>query len=106
MKYLTKYEVIIIQNSKKRLEEFKGKAELLKAVAHPVRLCIVNGLIAEPGCNVSKIQSCLDLPQSTISQHLAKLKSAGIVEGRRSGLEVTYYVVNDYAKKIIEILIQ
>ena len=81
------------------------KAEILKAIAHPVRLCIVNGLMSDEGCNVSKIQSCLELPQSTISQHLAKLKSAGIVEGRRNGLEVNYYVVNEYVKKIVKILI-
>ncbi|MEX1377714.1 MAG: metalloregulator ArsR/SmtB family transcription factor [Eubacteriales bacterium] len=81
------------------------KAEILKAIAHPVRLCIVNGLISEEGCNVSRIHGCLELPQSTISQHLAKLKSAGIVEGRRNGLEVTYYVVNDYAREIIKILV-
>lgn len=82
------------------------KAEILKAIAHPVRLCIVNGLICENGCNVSKIHSCLELPQSTISQHLAKLKSAGIVEGRRNGLEVNYFVVNDYVKQIVDILIE
>jgi len=82
------------------------KAEILKAIAHPIRLCIVNGLISENGCNVSRIHGCLELPQSTISQHLAKLKSAGIVEGRRNGLEVTYYVVNDYVKQIVEILIE
>lgn len=84
----------------------KEKAEVLKAIAHPVRLCIVNGLLSENGCNVSRIHSCLELPQSTISQHLSKLKSAGIVEGRRNGLEVNYYVVNDYVKQIVEILIE
>ena len=81
------------------------KAEILKSIAHPFRLCIVNGLISEGGCNVTKIHSCLGLPQSTISQHLAKLKSAGVVEGRRNGLEVVYYVVNEDVKKIVEILI-
>ncbi|MBN2880354.1 MAG: winged helix-turn-helix transcriptional regulator [Clostridia bacterium] len=81
------------------------KAEMLKAIAHPIRLCIVNGLINEPGCNVTKIQSCLDLPQSTISQHLAKLRTAGIVDARRSGLEVNYYVVNERIIKIVNVLV-
>jgi len=98
--------VITIINSKKKLAQMEEKAEILKAIAHPIRLCIVNGLISENGCNVSRIHGCLELPQSTISQHLAKLKSAGIVEGRRNGLEVTYYVVNDYVKQIVEILIE
>lgn len=93
-------------NVKQHLETTQQQAELLKAIAHPVRLCIVKGLLSEEGCNVSKIHSCLELPQSTISQHLSKLKSAGIVEGRRSGLEVSYYVVNDYVKQIVDILFE
>ena len=48
-------------------------------ISHPVRLCIIKGLLNEPGCNVSKIMGCLDMPQSTVSQHLAKLKAAKIV---------------------------
>ena len=56
-------------------EKFNENAEILKVLAHPVRLCIVQGLLNCNGCNVSKIQNCLNIPQSTISQHLAKLRS-------------------------------
>ena len=92
-------------NAKNKLAEMEIKAELLKAIAHPVRLCIVTGLILEGGgCSVSKIHGCLELPQSTVSQHLAKLKSAGIVEGRRDGLVVTYYVVNQQVIDIVNCL--
>lgn len=97
--------MITIINAKEKLEQMTEKAEMLKAIAHPIRLCIVNGLINEPGCNVTKIQSCLDLPQSTISQHLAKLRTAGIVDARRSGLEVNYYVVNERIIKIVNVLV-
>ncbi|MDR9757698.1 MAG: ArsR/SmtB family transcription factor [Thermacetogeniaceae bacterium] len=83
---------------------FKEKAELLKVLAHPVRLCIVRGLLSNEECNVSHIQNCLEVPQSTISQHLAKLRSARIIEGRRSGLEVFYRVINDDARKIVQLL--
>ncbi|MBN1777986.1 MAG: winged helix-turn-helix transcriptional regulator [Clostridiales bacterium] len=82
------------------------KAELLKVISHPVRLCIIRGLLNDPGCNVSKIMGCLDMPQSTVSQHLAKLKSAGIVQGVRNGLEVNYYVINEDAKKIVDCIIE
>ncbi|AEE95259.1 transcriptional regulator, ArsR family [Mahella australiensis 50-1 BON] len=78
-------------------------AQKLKAIAHPYRLCIVKGLM-EHECNVSYMQECLGLPQSTVSQHLAKLKSAGIIEGRRDGLEVCYKVVDDDVKNIINVL--
>jgi ArsR family transcriptional regulator len=59
----------------------------------------------EPGCSVSKIKGCLDMPQSTVSQHLAKLKSAGIVNGVRNGLEVNYYVTNEDVKKVVDCLV-
>jgi DNA-binding transcriptional ArsR family regulator len=83
---------------------FAENAELLKALAHPVRLCIVKGLIEKGCCNVSTMQECLDLPQSTISQHLGKLKAANIVTAERQGLEVIYRVHNEKVKQIIEIL--
>lgn len=82
-------------------EVFDENADILKALAHPIRLCIVQGLLSCNGCNVSKIQNCLDIPQSTISQHLAKLRSSGIIAGERNGLEITYRVVHPKAEAII-----
>lgn len=84
---------------------FDENAEILKALAHPIRLCIVQGLISCNGCNVSKIQNCLDIPQSTISQHLAKLRSSGIIVGERNGLEIVYKVVNPKAKAIVNAIV-
>jgi len=85
-------------------EEVERKADILKAMSYPIRLCIVKGLLEDAGCNVTKMQNCLDAPQSTISQHLAKLKAVGIVEGKRNGIEINYYVINEDARKIIEAL--
>jgi predicted transcriptional regulator len=72
--------------------KYTETAELLKVLAHPVRLCIVKGLIENGGCNVSHMQECLNIPQSTVSQHLQKLKAAGVIEGKRNGLEMNYKV--------------
>jgi len=83
--------------------KYEDTAELLKALAHPVRLCIVKGLM-DKQCNVTHMQECLELPQSTISQHLGILKSKGIIKGERKGLEITYSVVNEAVKKIINAL--
>ena len=82
---------------------YEQKAEKIKALAHPHRLCIVKGLI-DNKCNVTKIQECLKLPQSTVSQHLAKLKAAGIIEGKRGGLEICYSVVDEDVIDIISVL--
>jgi DNA-binding transcriptional ArsR family regulator len=84
---------------------YEKKADILKALAHPQRLCIVKGLL-DKKCNVSKIQECLNIPQSTVSQHLAKLKSAGIIDGERCGNEICYSVVNNETAAIIKILFE
>ena len=83
--------------------KFNQKSELLKALVHPTRLCIVKGLI-EKESNVTNIQECLDLPQSTVSQHLFRLKAAGIIKGERNGLEISYQVINNDIRKIIKTL--
>ncbi|MBC3795793.1 ArsR/SmtB family transcription factor [Acetobacterium tundrae] len=86
----------------KDFDKYNEIAEILKVLAHPVRLCIVKGLIENGECNVTHMQSCLDTPQSTTSQHLQKLRAAGIVEGKRNGLEINYRVCNDRVIDIIK----
>ena len=86
----------------KELEEI---SEILKALAHPVRLCIAKGILEKGQCNVSHMQSCLEMPQSTVSQHIQKLKSAGIIDGDRNGLEINYSIKDERIKKIIASII-
>lgn len=90
-----------MQNEIKQLEPY---TELLKVLAHPVRLCIVKGLYEKGSCNVTTMQLCLKLPQSTVSMHLQKLRSARIIEGERIGLEVIYHVSNEQVKELLSCL--
>ncbi len=83
--------------------QFSSEAEILKVLGHPIRLKIVAGLCTKE-CNVKHIWECLELPQATVSQHLALLKHKGIIEGKREGVEVHYRVINPLAKKIIATL--
>lgn len=89
----------------KDIKKYNDSAEILKVLAHPVRLCIVKGLLGKGHCNVTYMQDCLEMPQSTISQHLQKLRSAGIIQGERNGLEINYRVCDDRVEKIIKILL-
>lgn len=91
-----------MDNNFKRYEE---TAELLKAIAHPVRLCIIRGLLEKGVCNVSTMQSCLEIPQPTVSRHLQILKSLGIIESERNGLEINYRIANEKVIKAIDILL-
>ena len=83
--------------------DYEGFSEVLKSIAHPVRLQIIAGLI-ENECNVSRMQKILNLPQSTISQHLKVLKNSGVIVGRREKTKVCYRVVDNRVKIIIKII--
>ena len=86
------------------IKSYEEKAELLKALAHPVRLCIVHGLM-ENQCNVNKMTACLEMPQSTVSQQLGILRNKGIIKGRRQGTEICYEVVNARVKQIVSLML-
>jgi len=81
-------------------QDYNREAEILKVLGHPVRLKIVGGLLSQ-SCNVKKIWECLNLPQATVSQHLALLKNKNIITGRRGGVEDFYQVTSPEARNIV-----
>ena len=88
-------------------KKFKNESELLKAIAHPVRLKIIELLLLElpeEGCSVNAVQKKLTIPQSTISQHLQILKNKGIIIGSKTGTRVCYRVIDKRVSHILKIL--
>jgi ArsR family transcriptional regulator len=83
--------------------DFGSASEILKAIAHPVRLKILKGLLKDE-CNVGGMVEKLDLPQSTVSQHLSILRSRGIICPRKEGVRTCYSVSDERVKGIIDIL--
>ncbi|MGQ3740886.1 ArsR/SmtB family transcription factor [Bacillus sp. Fil] len=83
------------------LSDYERSADILRALGHPVRLRIVQLLINKGSLNVSELQRLLDMRQSTVSQHLIKLKMDKIVSYERKGTEI-YYKVED--EKVIELM--
>jgi ArsR family transcriptional regulator len=75
------------------MDAFDIQAELLKALAHPVRLQILEILRDGEQC-VCHIEAALGQRQSYISQHLMLLRKVGLVIDRKDGLRV-YYSVRD-----------
>ena len=65
------------------------QAEILKTLASPRRLDILHRL-AEGPCEVGRLAEELGVAQPNVSQHLAVLRSAGLVEAEREGREVRY----------------
>ena len=65
-------------------------AKICKALAHPVRIRILQHLKEADGCICGRIVAMLPLAQSTVSQHLKILKEAGLVKGEVEGPRTCY----------------
>jgi ArsR family transcriptional regulator len=72
------------------MDGYEYSANLLKALAHPVRLQILDALSADVQACVCHLESLLQLRQPYISQQLAILREAGLVRDRREGMNVYY----------------
>ena len=73
-------------------EEQNALAVLLKAVAHPARIAILQQLIKANACICGDLVEELGLAQATISQHLKELKNAGLIQGTIDGVSVCYCI--------------
>ncbi len=83
---------------------YEEKSGILKALGHPVRLKIIEGLLSKNECNVQKMVKALGLPQSTVSQHLHILKSHGLVQIRKEGTKACYRILDKRVEGLIRAL--
>ncbi|PEF61477.1 ArsR/SmtB family transcription factor [Bacillus cereus] len=86
------------------LDKYEQSANILNVLGNSTRLYIVHVLIAKGPLNVSELWRTIKLPQSTVSQHLIKLKAFKLVKYERKGLEVYYRVDEAMVIKIVETL--
>ena len=77
-------------------------AQMLKALAHPVRLQILEVLQEEGEACVCHMEARLNQRQAYISQHLAKLREVGLVEDRREGLNVFYALTSPGVNSLLQ----
>ena len=82
---------------------YQKMSEILKVMAHPVRLKILQGLLCDE-CNVGGIVQKLELPQSTVSQHLSLMRKKGIITPRKEGVRTCYRVESQMVRELIEVL--
>ena len=86
-------------------QQAKVRADILKALAHPVRVLLVNALTTGEQC-VCVLNELADIDQSNISRHLASLKKAGIVSDRREGMKVYYRLETPCILKAFECAVE
>ena len=67
-------------------------ATMLKAMAHPARIAILQHIINANACICGDLVNELGLAQATISQHLKELKNAGLIQGTIEGVSVCYCI--------------
>jgi len=75
--------------NRKTKTKFEMRAKILKAMAHPTRLFIVDELSRDEQC-VQKLTELIGADTSTVSKHLSVLRNAGIVQNEKRGSQVFY----------------
>ncbi|MFC3198159.1 ArsR/SmtB family transcription factor [Parapedobacter deserti] len=73
-------------------EQQNKLAMMLKAMAHPARIAILQHIIKQRACICNDLVQELGLAQATISQHLRELKNIGIIKGSIEGTSVCYCI--------------
>ena len=82
--------------------KLESAAEMLKAIAHPVRIAIVELISSNKQLNVTEIYESLDIEQAVASHHLSILKNKGVLLSERAGKNCFYSLKHERLSQIIE----
>ena len=90
--------------SVKKIDELKASSKdvaiMLKSLANPHRLLVLC-LLSEGELSVGQLAKHIDLEQSPLSQHLARLRGEGLVKTRKESQTVYYSIADPNVEKII-----
>ena len=85
------------------IKSAKSASEMLKGLAHEIRLLAIC-FIGEGEKKVQELESYLGTTQANISQHLAKMRSLGLLENRKEANLVYYRIKNKSTLKLVKVL--
>lgn len=83
-------------------EQLEKAAAMLKAIAHPMRIAIINFLDDGKKLTVTQIHELLEIEQSTTSHHLGILKDKGVLSSIRDGKNTYYSLKHDNLNIIVD----
>ncbi len=83
-------------------EQLDKAANMLKAIAHPMRIAILNHLDEGKKLTVTEIHELLNIEQSTTSHHLGILKDKGVLASHREGKNTYYFLKHDNLSNIVD----
>jgi ArsR family transcriptional regulator, arsenate/arsenite/antimonite-responsive transcriptional repressor len=104
--YFCKHRNMATLSSKKKTEQVAKYADMFSAIGTEPRLRIMQLLLsAHPdGLTVGEIQTELDIPNSTLSHHLDKLKNEGLVQVQRESTFLRYTANTDALQELLQFL--
>ena len=79
------------------------KAEFFRALAHPIRIRLLEVLVETPDRSVQDLQRALDIDQPIVSQQLARLRASGIVTSTNRGAATRYAVTDPLLKDLLKV---
>ena len=83
-------------------EQLERSANMLKAIAHPMRMAIIGCLDGGEKLTVTQIHTVLKIEQSTTSHHLGILKDKGVLLSKREGKNTFYYLKHESISSIMD----
>ncbi|HNW68891.1 MAG TPA: metalloregulator ArsR/SmtB family transcription factor [Bacteroidales bacterium] len=84
------------------LDRLDNASSTLRAIAHPMRIAIIEMLHANKKMNVTEIYKKLKIEQASASHHLSILKNRKLLESRRAGKKTYYAIKEENLAKVIE----
>lgn len=84
------------------IEQLDSAAEMLKAIAHPMRMAIIELLEEGRMLTVTEIHELLSIEQSSTSHHLGILKNKGVLASKRKGKNTFYFLKHERLSQVIE----
>jgi DNA-binding transcriptional ArsR family regulator len=88
------------------LQKLELAASKLRAMAHPMRIAIIDLLSANKKLTVTEIYERLSIEQASASHHLNILKNKGLLESKRDGKMILYSLKTDALSNVIECINQ
>ncbi len=82
---------------------FERQAQICKAFANPVRLQIIDQ-VSRGECSASELQDTLSVSKANLSQHIAVLKSVGVIATRREGKQLFYSLAIPEVKQACQLV--
>lgn len=81
---------------------YAARAKVVKAMAHPARLFVVDELSRHGQRCVCELTALIGADMSTVSRHLAILKNAGIIDDEKRGAQVFYHLTMDCVHNLLQ----